>query len=90
MWFRANKFRVAVSALGFLSVIFAPWWMPLICAIFLCVRYAAWEVLLIGLFADLLWLPQISFTTIPIATIAAGILVFGLAPLRKELLIHTS
>ena len=88
MWFQTSKFRVTLGIIAFLGALFAPWWVPLIFGTLLCLRYAAWEVLLLGLFVDMLWLPQTLFTTIPLATIVAFFLVFGLAPLRKELLIH--
>ena len=72
----------------FVSVIFAPWWVPAIFALALCLRFRAWEVILAGMFMDLYWMPAyIGLHSLPVATIVAILLVFGLEPLRRQLLI---
>jgi len=53
----------------------------------LAFRYPAWEVLFIGLLTDFLWMPGL-FSQLPIFTLAALVLVWGLEPLRKEFLFH--
>ncbi|OGG48703.1 hypothetical protein A3C18_02485 [Candidatus Kaiserbacteria bacterium RIFCSPHIGHO2_02_FULL_54_11b] len=68
-----------------LGAFFAPWWVPLICMIVLALRYPAWEVFVIGLVVDLLWLPSLGFQ-IPIFLIAGLVLVWICAPLRSQFL----
>lgn len=90
MSFRLNKVRVFLGALGFASVPFAPWWVPLLIAIILCARYRAWEVVGIGIFLDLLWLPSPVFehgALVPYATIVALFLILVFEPLRRRLLL---
>lgn len=73
------------------SVVFAPWWLSLIIAIALTLRFRAWEVIAAGIVFDLLWLPGSasfsSFEFLPLATIIAVILVFGFDPIRRQLLV---
>ena len=78
--------RFTLAFFGILSAIFAPPWVTIICMGLLAFRYPAWEVLLIGLFTDFLWMPQGFLHPLPIFTIAGLILVWGLEPLRKEFL----
>jgi hypothetical protein len=52
----------------------------------LAVRFRAWEVLAVGALVDLLWLPA-GLTPLPLFTLAALILVWGLEPLRNEFLL---
>jgi len=79
------KIRFTVAAIGMLGAFFAPWWVPLICMIVLALRYPAWEVFVIGLVVDLLWLPSLGFQ-IPIFLIAGLVLVWICAPLRSQFL----
>jgi len=79
--------RVLLSIIGFLGAIFAPPWVPLLVMAFLAMRYPAWEALVLGFIVDMLWLPSGFFGSIPLFTIAAFVLVWGLEPLRKELLV---
>lgn len=73
---------------GILGAIFAPPWVPLIAIGLLALRYPAWEVLVIGAWVDFLWLPSGSFIDpLPLFTIAALVLVWGLEPLRNEFLL---
>lgn len=72
----------------FASIIFAPWWVPFLCALALCLRFRAWEVILAGMFMDLYWMPNyIGLDSLPLATIVSLVLLFGLEPLRRQLLI---
>jgi len=81
-----NKVRVSLFFLGVIAVVFTPPWVPLIVMVAAALRYAAWEVLLIGLFADLVWLPALP-VSLPLFTIASLVLVWGFEPLRREFLL---
>jgi hypothetical protein len=53
----------------------------------LAFRFRAWEVMVLGMFIDFLWLPGGTFIApLPLFTIAGLILVWGLEPLRSEFL----
>lgn len=78
--------RITLAMCGVFAAIFAPPWMTILCMGLLAFRYPAWEVLFIGLLTDLLWMPQGLFSSMPIFTVSALILVWGLEPLRKEFL----
>lgn len=86
-----HRLRIALGIAMFASIIFAPWWVPVLCALALCLRFRAWEVILAGMFMDLYWMPEYiafgSWESTPLATIVAIFLVFGLEPLRRQLLI---
>jgi hypothetical protein len=90
-YYRFSKVRLLVGVVMFWGVLFAPWWVPLICAVLLTLRFRAGEVILAGMFMDLYWMPSLvsltSFDTVPFATIVAIILFFGLEPVRRQLLI---
>ncbi len=80
-----NRVRLFLFSLGVLGVIFAPPWVPLIAIGSSAFLYPAWEVLVIGLFADFVWLPADPIS-LPIFTILSLIMVWGLEPLRREFL----
>lgn len=83
-----HKVRLVLALSCFAGIIFAPWWVPAIFALALCLRFRAWEVILAGMFMDLYWSPSyIGLQSLPVATIVAILLVFGLEPLRRQLLI---
>lgn len=86
-----NNLRIILGALLFASVLFAPPYIAAVFALALALRWRAWEVALAGIFADFLWLPaSVSFTsveTLPLVTLISIILVVGLEPLRRQLLI---
>lgn len=88
-YYRFNSLRVLLAMEGFAAVLFAPWWAVLGCVFLLCLRFQAWEVMLIGIFMDLYWSPMSLGVpeTIPLATIACIVLLFGLEPLRRQLLV---
>ena len=53
----------------------------------LAIRYRAIEVLAMGFLLDMLWLPHDSLLfSLPIGTIVAIVIVWGLEPLRLEFL----
>ncbi|MEK9154399.1 MAG: hypothetical protein AAB798_02925 [Patescibacteria group bacterium] len=80
-----NKMRLGLFLLGMLGVIFVPWIAFIIMSVS-AFRYTAWEVLLIGLYADFVWLPAVPIS-FPLFTIASMIMVWGFEPLRREFLI---
>ncbi|OHB19459.1 MAG: hypothetical protein A2854_00630 [Parcubacteria group bacterium RIFCSPHIGHO2_01_FULL_56_18] len=90
-YYRFSKLRIVLAAACFLSVVFAPWWVAALCALLLCLRFRAWEVIIAGILMDLYWMPFsvsfASFDSIPLATIVSIALVFGLEPLRRQLLV---
>ncbi|KKW23049.1 MAG: hypothetical protein UY74_C0012G0009 [Candidatus Kaiserbacteria bacterium GW2011_GWC2_52_8b] len=64
-------------------------WLTLVAAIILVVRYPAWEVLILGLLVDFLWLPSgLPLSHLPLATLAAIMVVWAFEPLRSEFLIR--
>ena len=81
-----NILRFFLAALGFLGAIFFPPWIPGLSIIALSLRFRAWEVPLIGLVIDLLWRPLHGIEVLPLFTIGAIVIVWGLEPLRKEFL----
>lgn len=79
--------RVALVAVGFVGALTAPPWVPLAAIVLLALRFEAWEAVLLGLFADLAWLPgHVSMHHFPLMTLAAILVVWGCAPIRRELL----
>jgi hypothetical protein len=76
----------------FFSVIFGSPYFAAALAVALALRFRAWEVVAAGLLMDLLWMPSVAFTTesaIPYATLIALLLVLGLEPLRRQLLVDS-
>lgn len=83
----ATGLRVFLVGAAFLSALAAPPWVPFLCALLLALRFPAWEVIVLGVFIDLAWLPvHVSTAGFPLATAIALILVWGLEPVRRELL----
>jgi hypothetical protein len=85
-----SKVRPALAVLGFFSAVFFSPLIPLAVMILLAFRYAAWEVLVLGLFVDLLWFTPDStgglFGVLPLFTCIGIVLVWSLEPLRSEFL----
>jgi len=52
----------------------------------LSLRFRAWEALLIAALLDVTWLPSDSFFHIPFFTLIALLIVWGLEPLRLQIL----
>lgn len=87
MWYRSEvSVRVLVALAGFLGVLFAPWWVTPVCMVLLSLRYAAWEVPLMGFCMDCLWLPGGHFS-VPVFTILGIVVVWFASPLRRQLLL---
>lgn len=78
--------RVALFALGCVGVIvFAP--LTLIAAVFLSARYRAWEVIVLGLAIDIMWLSSGVWKAFPIATCITVGIVWAFEPFRRKLLL---
>ena len=83
----SNNLRAALFVIGVLGAIFTSPWVPLVVMGLLALRFRAPEVLAIGVFVDFMWLPFGSITVaIPLFTLAAIVLVWGLEPLRSKFL----
>jgi hypothetical protein len=78
--------RLIIAVIGLLGAFFAPPYIPLICILLLCLRFRAWEALCIGFVMDMVWLPAASFSSVPLFTLAAIAMVWGLEPLRLQFL----
>ncbi len=83
---RTSLFRIVVAVCGFVAALIAPPWVAMLAVVILALRYAAWEALFIGLLIDLAWLPAISFQHLPLYTLFAIAIVWGLEPLRSRFL----
>ncbi len=80
--------RAFIGGISFASVLFAPPWVPIIGAGILAARFRAWEIVLLGAFIDILYVPPGGIWGIPIpATLTAFILLVGFEPFRKKLLV---
>ena len=84
--------RILISVIGFLGVIFGPWYVPLVCMIMLSLRWPALETVLIGLCMDFVWQGSFATTTgffsaMPFFTLGGVILLWIFEPLRNRLLI---
>jgi len=87
MWFPPETVvRVFLALAGCAAALFAPWPFAVACMVLLSLRFAAWEVPLIGLLMDLLWLPETHFM-IPYCTVFGIAVVWLASPLRRQLLL---
>lgn len=73
--------RITIAVMGFLAAIVLNAWVPAIAIVALAFLWRSWEALLLGLFVDLLWLPQ---GQIPFFTVGAILVVWVMEPIRKE------
>lgn len=91
MWYRdPTSVRFILVCVGFTGAILAPPWVPLLAMLALSVRFAAWEILALGLFVDLLWFTPSGTEglshALPLFTLAGVALLWGFGPLRREFL----
>ncbi len=85
---RDNLVRILLALAGVFSALVAPFWVPALCMLLLSLRFRAWEVPLIGLLVDLLWLPSVGFVhPFPVFTTLGIIFLWALEPLRREFLV---
>lgn len=77
--------RLALAALGFVSIVVFPLWVTCACAGILALRWRAWEAIVMGACLDLVWQPYGPLLhTLPWFTIAALVVVWGFEPLRTQ------
>jgi hypothetical protein len=78
--------RLALAVLAFVSVLFAPLWVTAVLGVVLAVLFEAWEVIVLGLIADFLYLPPGGFFHIPMPmTLLAIVFVWAMVPIRKRI-----
>jgi hypothetical protein len=77
--------RIFLGIIGAGSVLFGPWWLPAVPIFLLSLRFRAWDAILIGLFADFLWLPADAH--VPVYLLFSIFVVWACEPLRRELLL---
>lgn len=78
--------RALIAGITYGAAFFASPWIVLIGAGVLSARWRAWEVIVLGLIVDLLYVPLGGFLGVPFpATLSALIIVWGMEPFRREL-----
>ena len=86
-----NNARAPLGVALFASVLFLPPYVVAAVACIIAARWRAWEVIAAGMLMDFLWLPSpvsfLSLDTLPLATFICIVAVFGLEPLRRQLLV---
>lgn len=89
MWLlRARPTRVALVLGALFGAMLAPFWVPLVVMIALSMLFRSWEVPLIGLCMDFLWLPSVGLLhPFPVFTTLGLALMWLFEPLRREFLI---
>ncbi len=70
-----------------ICVLFGPWWGALIGAVLVSMRYRAYEMVLLGIIADVLWLSHDILWGIPVITGATIFIMWFFEPLRRELFV---
>jgi hypothetical protein len=78
--------RITLASLALISILFAPVWVTALLGVVLAILWEAWEVIILGLLVDLLYLPLGGFFHIPmIATLLAIGFVWAMIPIRKRI-----
>jgi hypothetical protein len=78
--------RTTLFLIGLASVFVGAWWITLGVGVILALRFRAWEVVLLGILVDVLYLPFASVYGIPVATLGMLVMVWALEPVRSEFL----
>lgn len=81
-----NAWRVPLFLFGLSTVLFNAPLASLIVMTALALRYAAWEILILGLLTDFLFQPALP-VAVPFFTLASLMLLWGLEPMRREFLV---
>ena len=91
----SNSVRRLVFLVGIVGALFAIPLIPLLAMVAIAARHAAWEIFALGLLMDFLWfsgtpVPLMGswFSSVPLFTLIACVLLWGLEPLRREFLIQ--
>lgn len=86
----SSLFRIVGAFVGILSALIGSPWIVATIMIALAVRFRAWEILVLGVVMDFVWLPaDLSLWHFPFFTIGALILLWGLESFRNEILIYS-
>lgn len=73
----------------FASAMFGPWWLFVIPAIFVCVRWQAYEVVLAGLLMDLTYMPFSGLFGVPFINTLLSLAILGVFwPIRNRLSVN--
>lgn len=86
MLIRSSHIRLLLVLFGMLGALFFPWWIALCAMTLLAARWRAWEVPLLGLLVDLLWLPGVGFLYLPFCMLYGLAIVWAFEPLRTQFL----
>ncbi|RJR13659.1 hypothetical protein C4585_01630 [Candidatus Parcubacteria bacterium] len=82
--------RILGAVVGLVGVFIGSPWIVAIIMILLAVRFRAWEILVVGVMMDFIWLPaDLSVGHLPFFTIGALLLLWGLESFRKEILVYS-
>jgi len=85
---RRNLIRFLLNVLLFASVIWLPWWAVVLCALPLLFGYRAYEVLVWGVLADMLYAtPVLVFANLPLLFSMLFLLLFLAAEYSKRFLV---
>lgn len=80
--------RVAATFVGLAGILYGPAWLPLVVITLLSLRYRAWEALILGMCMDLMWMQSAALLpSMPLFTLVSLVIVWGLEPLRAELML---
>ena len=79
--------RIALAFACLFFAFFGPLLVSVVCAVLLATRWRAWEIVMIAVIADVLWMPVATPGNFPLLTSAAIALVWFMEPLRRELLV---
>lgn len=86
-YLRTSTVRLLLDAVALCGVVWLPWWVAVAAMIAISILWRAWEVPLIGLSMDLMWLPGGFFHPLPFFTLLGIALAWGFEPLRSRFLL---
>lgn len=79
-------FRLGAVVLACVALFFLPAWMVILACAAFALRYPAWEMVLVGLFVDVLYAPHLAYFGVPLpATVLLFVVVLALTPWRRQL-----
>lgn len=84
--------RIVLNVLLFVSILFFPWWLTLVFGLVLLIRYAAYEIILYGFFADTIYgIPLPEFYGIQfLCTAVFMIALFASFFIKKKIIFYQS
>lgn len=85
---RGTALRILGTAIGILGIVFWSPWLVFAVMALLAIRFRAWEILVIGVAMDFVWLPSgFHLMPLPLFTLGALLLLWGLESFRNEILV---